>query len=212
VEISVSDTGTGIPKDILEHIFEPFFTTKEIGKGTGLGLASVYGTAKDHRGCINVYSEPDIGTIFKLYLPLSDEQKTDATAEETMRCGSGGILLVDDEPLIREMGQALLEEHGYQVYLAENGERALEVYEREREHISLVIMDVIMPTMGGKEALQRLITAYPDVKVLISSGFHQDKSNNTFRELGAKGFIQKPYRALELFRAVEEALDRTREI
>lgn len=206
VEISVSDTGTGIPKEILEHIFEPFFTTKGIGKGTGLGLAAVYGTVKDNRGIINVYSEPGIGTVFKLYLPLANEQIQSESAEEKLLRGSGGILLVDDELLIREMGQALLEEHGYQVYLAEDGEHALEVYEREREHISLVIMDVVMPSMGGKEALQRLRTAHPNIKVLISSGFHQDKTNDAFMELGAKGFIQKPYRAVELFKAVEDAM------
>jgi PAS domain S-box-containing protein len=206
VEISVTDTGTGIGKEIIEHIFEPFFTTKELGQGTGLGLAAVYGTVKEHRGSINVYSEPGIGTIFKLYLPLAGEQRmADIPEEEPLR-GSGGILLVDDEKLILEMGRALLVDHGYQVYLAEDGEQAVEVYERERERISLVIMDVIMPTMGGREALLRLRAAYPDIKVLISSGFHQDRTNDSFIALGASGFVQKPYRAKELFKAVDEAL------
>lgn len=206
VEISVSDTGTGIQKEIIEHIFEPFFTTKGIGKGTGLGLAAVYGTVKEHKGCINVYSEPGSGTVFKLYLPLANEQKpTDITEEKTQR-GSGGILLVDDEPMIREMGQALLVDHGYHVFLAEDGEQALELYEREREHISLVILDVIMPIMGGKEALQRMTAAYPDIKVLISSGFHQNETNDTFIKLGARGFIQKPYRTQELLKVVDDVI------
>lgn len=209
VEISVSDTGTGIKKEIIEHIFEPFFTTKEIGKGTGLGLAAVYGSVKEHQGSINVYSETGLGTVFKLYLPLAGEQISTDIPLEKVHCGSGGILLVDDERLIREMGQALLEEHGYLVYLAENGAQALEVYEREREHIAVVILDVVMPVMGGKEALQRLTAAYPDVKVLISSGFHQDETNDSFIKLGAIGFIQKPYRTRELFKVVDGAMQIT---
>jgi CheY-like chemotaxis protein len=206
VEISISDTGSGIDKEVIKHIFEPFFTTKEIGQGTGLGLAAVYGTVREHRGSLNVYSEPGIGTIFKLYLPLANEEKPTEVSDDQQFYGTGGILLVDDEQLIREMGRALLEDHGYRVYLAEDGEQALALYERERENISLVIMDVVMPIMGGKEAFQHLKAAYPDVRVLISSGFHQIKTTESFADLGAKGFIQKPYRAQELFKAVENAL------
>jgi CheY-like chemotaxis protein len=206
VEISVSDTGTGIHREILEHIFEPFFTTKEIGKGTGLGLAAVYGTVKEHQGSINVYSEPGIGTVFKLYFPIAEKLLHPVISEVKTEHGSGGILLVDDEQLIREMGQVLLEEHGYKVFLAEDGEQALLLYEREREHISLVILDVVMPVLGGKETLQRLIAGYPDIKVLMSSGFHQDESNDSFLQLGASGFIQKPYRTQELFKAVDDVI------
>lgn len=206
LEISVSDTGTGMTKDVLEHVFEPFFTTKELGKGTGLGLASVYGTLNEHLGCINVYSEVGLGTVFKLYIPLVTDQPSSSSTEEVIPCGSGGILLVDDEQLICEIGQALLEEHGYTVFLARDGRQALEVYEREREHISLVIMDVVMPVMGGKEALQHLVAAYPDVKVLISSGFQQNETIDSFVALGAAGFIQKPYRTHELLHAVNVIL------
>lgn len=209
VEISVSDTGMGIKKEVIDHIFEPFFTTKGIGKGTGLGLAAVYGTVKEHHGSINVYSELGIGTVFKLYLPLADEQKNTVTCEEKSRPGSGGILLVDDEVLIREMGQALLEDHGYQVFVAENGKQALEIYEREQANIQLVILDVVMPVMGGKETLQKLLEVHPDVKVLMSSGFHQDETNDSFIKLGACGFIQKPYRTHELFKAVDDTLSTT---
>lgn len=209
VEISVSDTGTGIQKEIFEQIFEPFFTTKGIGKGTGLGLAAVYGTVKEHQGGVSVSSEPGVGTVFKLYLPLAAEQSSRLIPKDTLLRGSGGILLVDDELLIREIGQALLEEHGYQVYLAADGGQALEVYERERDHISLVIMDVIMPVMGGMETLRRLTAAYPGIKVLISSGFHQDESNDSFIALGAKGFVRKPYHAEELFKTVDDAMRST---
>lgn len=206
IEISVSDTGSGIPHEIINHIFEPFFTTKGIGKGTGLGLASVYGTVKEHQGSINVQSEPDLGTIFKLYLPMATGQRgTDIKLESTSK-STGGILLVDDEQLIREMGKALLEDHGYDVHLAANGEQALEVYDRERENVSLVILDVVMPVMGGKETLERLIEKYSDVKVLISSGFHQDENDDSFKKLGAVGFIQKPYRTQELYKAVDNAI------
>lgn len=209
VEISVSDTGMGIKKDVIDHIFEPFFTTKGIGKGTGLGLAAVYGTIKEHHGSINVYSEIGIGTVFKLYLPLADEQKDSNIPLEKTRPGSGGILLVDDEVLIREMGQALLEDHGYQVFLAEDGKQALEIYEREQANIQLVILDVVMPVMGGKETLQRLLEVNPDVKVLMSSGFHQDETNDSFIKLGARGFIQKPYRTEDFFKAIDETISLT---
>ncbi|MFZ2949308.1 MAG: response regulator [Desulfuromonadaceae bacterium] len=206
VEISVSDTGTGIRKEIIERVFEPFFTTKGIGKGTGLGLSAVYGTVKEHQGSVNVYSEPGVGTVFKLYFPLAAGQNSGVVAKNTLLRGSGGILLVDDEPLIREMGQSLLEEHGYQVFLAADGEQALEVYEREHDHISLVILDVVMPVMGGKEALRRLTATYPDIKVLISSGFRHDETDDSFIALGARGFIQKPYHTEELFKAVDDAM------
>lgn len=207
IEISVSDTGSGMSKEVIQHIFEPFYTTKEIGKGTGLGLAAVYGTVADHHGCINIYSEPGMGSVFKLYLPISGEWRSEAVKPEEQLQGSGGVLLVDDEDLLRTVGRELLEELGYRVYLADNGEQALSVYEAEREHISLVIMDVIMPVMGGKEALQRLKSINPDVRVLMSSGFHQDQPNESFVSLGAKGFIQKPYGKQDLSRAVKEAIN-----
>lgn len=206
VEISVSDTGTGIPKEIINRVFEPFFTTKEVGKGTGLGLAAVYGTITDHHGSINIYSEPGLGTVFKLYLPLSGENIVEGAVKEELIHGSSGILLVDDEELIRDVGQSLLESMGYRVYLAEDGEQALKVYAREKQAISLVILDVVMPVMGGKETLIRLMESDPDVRVLISSGFHQEKTFNDLLKLGAKGILQKPYLRQELCKAVAEAI------
>jgi PAS domain S-box-containing protein len=206
VEISVSDTGTGMTKEIIQHIFEPFFTTKGIGKGTGLGLAAVYSTVTDHQGCINVYSEPGFGTVFKLYLPLSCEQNTLTVCSEELTNGSGGVLLVDDEEILREVGTALLETLGYQVFLAEDGVQALEIYEQEKENISLVILDMLMPRMGGKETLQRLMEVYPDIRVLISSGFSQEGTVDELIKLGAKGFLQKPYLCQELGRVVAAAL------
>lgn len=207
IEISVSDSGKGMTKEIIQHAFEPFFTTKEIGKGTGLGLAAVYGTITDHHGSISVFSEPGIGTVFKLYLPLSVVEKPETTATNEYINGSGGILLVDDEKLLRDVGHDLLEGLGYTVYLAEDGERALEVYAAEKENISLVILDMLMPRMGGKETLVRLMKSYPDVRVLISSGFHQEGTVDELMALGAKGFLLKPYLLQELGKAVAEAIE-----
>ena len=206
IEIAVSDAGTGITKENIQHVFEPFFTTKEVGKGTGLGLAAVYGTITDHLGCINIYSEPGIGTVFKIYLPLSGGKKTVAPSADELIRGSGGILLVDDEEILRDVGKSLLEELGYRVYLAEDGEQALEVYARHKKEISLVILDMLMPRMGGKETLVRLMDEFPDIRVLISSGFHQERTVDELVKLGARGFLQKPYIKQELGKAVAEAL------
>ena len=206
IEISVSDTGTGMSTEVIQHVFEPFFTTKEVGKGTGLGLAAVYGTVTEHRGCISISSEPGSGTIFKLYLPVSGDKKNDQACVEKVICGSDGILLVDDEEILRDVGKSILEGLGYRVYLAEDGEQALETYAREREHISLVILDMLMPKMGGKETLLQLMKSYPGVRVLILSGYSQDGTVDDLEKLGAKGFLQKPYHRQELSIAVAEAL------
>ncbi|NTW98381.1 MAG: response regulator [Geobacteraceae bacterium] len=206
IEISVSDTGTGMSDETIQHVFEPFFTTKEVGKGTGLGLAAVYGTVTDHNGCIQISSELGTGTIFKLYFPVSGDKKIESACSEELIRGSGGILLVDDEELLRDVGKALLEDLGYRVYLAEEGEQALETYARERENISLVILDMLMPKMGGKETLLRLMENYPDTRVLISSGFNQEGTVDDLKNIGARGFLQKPYLCQELCKAVTEAL------
>jgi len=206
IEISVSDTGVGMTKEIIEHVFEPFYTTKEVGKGTGLGLAAVYGTITDHHGSISIYSEPGIGSIFKIYLPLATEKSMEVVSGEELIHGSGGVLLVDDEELIRVVGQALLEGMGYRVYLAGDGEQALEVYAREKDQISLVILDMIMPNMDGKEALAKLLESDPDIRVLMSSGYHQERIVDELTMLGASGFLQKPYHRKELGLAIARAL------
>jgi signal transduction histidine kinase len=206
IEISVSDNGSGMTKEVIQHIFEPFFTTKEVGKGTGLGLAVVYGTITDHHGCITIYSEPGIGTVFKIYLPVSHEKKVEVATSEELIHGSGGVLLVDDEEIVRAVGEAILEDSGYRVYLAEDGEHALEVYAREKNNISLVILDMLMPRMGGKETLARLMEINPDIPVLISSGFHQEGTIDELEKLGARGFLQKPYHSHVLCKAVADAV------
>jgi two-component system, cell cycle sensor histidine kinase and response regulator CckA len=209
IEISVSDTGIGMSEEVIKHVFDPFFTTKEVGKGTGLGLAAVYGTVSNHHGCINVTSTPGIGTIFKLYLPISHKKNIKEKLAEEISCGSGGVLLVDDEEILRCVGQDILENLGYRVYLAKDGEDALDVYAREMNNISVVILDMVMPKMGGKETLMQLKKRYPHIKVLISSGFHQEGTLDELHQLGALGFIQKPYTKAELHKAITMAIGET---
>lgn len=210
IEISVTDNGVGMTQETIKHVFEPFFTTKEVGKGTGLGLAVVYGAITDHHGCISIFSEPGVGTVFKLYLPVSGETDFEVASAEELIQGSGGILFVDDEEILRNVGQALLEDLGYRVYLAEDGEQALEVYAREKDNISLVILDMLMPRMSGKETLVRLMESYPDIRILISSGFHQEGTPDELEKLGARGFLQKPYLRQELCKSVAEAINMIR--
>jgi CheY-like chemotaxis protein len=206
LEISVSDTGVGMTKSVMEHIFEPFFTTKAVGKGTGLGLATVYGAVKNHGGEINVQSQPGLGSVFKIFLPLSVDESGSQTPEDEAVTGSGGILLVDDEEMLREVGRELLEDLGYTVYLAEDGEHALDVFAAHRSEISLVILDMIMPKMGGFKVFQRLREQNPELKVLFCSGFSREETGDELVGLDASSFIQKPYNRTELSRAVAEAL------
>jgi len=208
LQITVSDTGVGMTPQVMEHIFEPFFSTKETGKGTGLGLAAVYGTVRNLGGRITVQSEPGLGTNFTLYLPLVAGATDSQVVTVEAVAGRGGILLVDDEEILREVGRDILEDLGYTVYLAENGVEALEVFEGHRDKISLVILDMIMPKMGGKEACEHLLQRDSGLKVLFCSGFHCEGTEDELLELGASGFIQKPYSRNELSRAVAEALAR----
>lgn len=207
LEIAVSDTGTGMTKAVMEHIFEPFFTTKGVGKGTGLGLAAVYGTVRSHQGEMCVQSEPGAGSVFKIYLPMIAEETLPLVRTGETVAGKGGVLLVDDEEILRDVGRELLEDLGYTVYLAENGERALEVFAAHRSEISLAMLDMNMPKMGGKEAFLRLRDQAPELKVLFCSGFSREGTGDEMVGMGASGFIQKPYNRSELSRAVAEALE-----
>ncbi len=207
IEIEVSDTGAGIPGEIINRIFEPFFTTKKFGQGTGLGLAAVYGTVKEHRGEINVYSESGLGTVFKIFLPLDSSPENFIAAEsEQPEAGTGLILLIDDEAIIRNIAHAQLTHLGYEVHLAEDGESGIDIFTRERDQIALVILDLVMPKISGQETLRRLLAIDPGVKVLIASGFNYHEGENELSGLGAAGFIQKPFQLLKLSRAVVQAL------
>ena len=209
VLLSVSDTGHGMDKETLDHIFEPFYTTKEAGKGTGLGLAMVYGIVKQHGGYITCYSEPGEGTTFKIYFPVIEmEIDQDVTTTGTMPAfGTETILLVDDEEFVRDLGKRILERSGYTVLTAANGKEALDLYRRERGKISLVILDLIMPEMGGKQCLEELLKIDPKARVLIASGFAANGQTKEAIETGARGFVDKPYNMKGMLQAVREVLD-----
>ncbi|MCX5736645.1 MAG: PAS domain S-box protein, partial [candidate division NC10 bacterium] len=210
VEVRISDTGAGIPAEIIPRIFEPFFTTKDVGKGTGLGLAAVFGTVREHRGTLRVQSEPGHGTTFSIFLPAQDGARAAAPVlPEQVVPGSGCVLLVDDEALVRTSSQALLSMLGYDVLLAEEGEMAVEIYRRERERVDVVLLDMVMPKLSGRETFLRLREIDPAVRVVFSSGFSDDQRIDELLQLGAKGFIQKPYPFSALSKVIAEALGKT---
>jgi PAS domain S-box-containing protein len=208
VLLSVSDTGQGMDRQTLNHIFEPFFTTKEKGRGTGLGLSMVYGIVKQHQGQITCYSELGYGTTFRIYLPAIDsETKSEPlTSKSGLMLGSETVLLVDDEEMIRGLGKRILERFGYTVLTATNGREALDVFEKQRTRIDLVILDLIMPEMGGRQCLDALLKLDPNVKVLIASGYSDTGQTGDMTETAAKGFVSKPYQMKQMLEAVRKAL------
>jgi CheY-like chemotaxis protein len=210
VKVSVADTGTGMDKAIQQRIFDPFFTTKEMGRGTGLGLASAYGIIKNHGGIINVYSEKERGTTFTIYLPASERQVTprQQKAADEILTGTETILLVDDEDEVLDVGQKMLEQMGYKVLLSTNGKQAIDIYLANPDDIDLVILDMIMPGMGGGETYDRMKEVNPDVKVLLSSGYSIDGQASKILDRGCNGFIQKPFGMKELSRELREILDK----
>jgi PAS domain S-box-containing protein len=210
VLLTVSDTGTGIDPEAMNHIFEPFFTTKGIGKGTGLGLASVYGIVKGHGGYIQCHSEPGRGTTFRIFLPAVPAVNVGHAPIEPHITPKGGvetILVVDDEASIREMISHMLTRYGYKVMTAASGEEAIRCHTETMESIDLTILDLSMPGMGGYRCLQSLLEANPLVRVLLASGYSTDMSVAKALESGAAGFIGKPYRLTELVNRVRDILD-----
>lgn len=209
--VSVSDTGAGMDEKTKARIFEPFFTTKEPGKGTGLGMAIVYGIVKQHHGFINVYSEPQIGTTFRIYIPLIEKEL--ATDDEIVtpaqpKGGTETILVAEDDAEVRALVQEILTGFGYHVISAEDGEDAVEKFAAHSGAVKLVLMDIIMPKKNGKEACCEIRQLNPDVKVLYSSGYTLDiiQSRDVLDE-GAE-LIIKPVQPLELLRKIRELLDR----
>ena len=197
-------------KGTLEHIFEPFYTTKEVGKGTGLGLAVAYGIVQQHEGIIQCYSEPGTGTVFEIYLPAIDDQRK-SVEEKTARLmptkGSETILLIDDEDFVRDLGVRILRRQGYTVIDAGNGREGCEIYENSVDKIGLVILDLIMPEMGGKQCLEKILGADPQAKVLIASGAGGLATTEEAIAAGARGFIRKPFRIEEMLSTVRRILD-----
>lgn len=207
----ISDTGCGIEKENLDQIFEPFFTTKEAGRGTGIGLSVVYGVIKNHDGYIFCTSEPGKGTTFDLYLPTLDimtiEEKMEMGKKPDLSKGHETILLVDDEPSLLETGQELLSYLGYNVLTASSGEDALATINREGERIGIVIMDLMMPGMGGEKCLVEIRKIFPAMKVMIASGNTTSVKTEDILNAGARAFIQKPYYIEDMSNKIREILD-----
>jgi CheY-like chemotaxis protein len=208
VRLRVADTGEGMPPDVISHIFEPFFTTKEPGKGTGLGLATVYGIIKQSNGEISVTSTPGEGTTFTLYFPQAGGSIAAGPPPVSPRAGgSETVLLVEDESSVRALAAEVLERHGYRVVAAENGERALELADARDGPIHLLLTDVVMPRMSGRELAEKLLVSRPDTKVLFMSGYTDDAIvQHGVLEEGTE-FLQKPFTRDALTVRVREVLD-----
>jgi CheY-like chemotaxis protein len=210
--ITVSDTGMGMDENTRNKIFEPFFTTKEVGKGTGLGLSMAYGIVKQHKGFINVYSEIGKGTVFKIYLPLVrstvKRESEQAEAEKPMPRGSETVLVAEDDRSLRLLAKTLLEEHGYRVIEAEDGEDAVRKFRENQEQISLLLLDIIMPRLDGRKTYEEIRKLQPNIKVLFASGYTEDLLS--IKDILDQGldFIQKPMRPRDLLVKVRTVLDR----
>ncbi len=210
VLLAISDTGHGMDEKTLEHIFEPFYTTKEVGKGTGLGLAVAYGIVQQHAGFIQCQSEPGRGTRFEIYLPAINDLPNileEAPVKLEPIKGSETILLVDDEEFVRELGVRILSAAGYKMLGAANGREGLRIYEKSRDKIGLVILDLIMPEMGGKQCLEEILRIDPKAKVLIASGAGAMETTEDALAGGAKGFVRKPFKIEEMLGAIRRVLD-----
>jgi two-component system cell cycle sensor histidine kinase/response regulator CckA len=208
VKITITDAGMGMDEKTRERIFDPFFTTKEMGKGTGLGLATVYWIIKGHDGMINVNSEPGHGTTFTIYLPASEKEAVkEKTVTGTITRGTETILLVDDEQTVLEVSKELLEYMGYRVYTVGSGQEAIVACREKRSEINLVILDMIMPGMSGGETFDHLREINPEIPVLLCSGYSIEGKVQQIMDRGCNGFIQKPFQLKNLSQKVREILD-----
>ena len=210
VRIRVKDNGKGMDQKTIARIFEPFFTTKEMGRGSGLGLASAYGIIKGHGGYIDVESQKGSGSVFSIYLPVSERStRRDSAVSEAVENGNETVLLVDDENLIVDVGSQLLERLGYTVIKAFGGEEAIQKYQENKDSIDMVILDMVMPDVGGNEVYETIKKIDPDAKVLLSSGYSINGQATEILNKGCNGFIQKPFSLKELSIKVREVLKKT---
>jgi CheY-like chemotaxis protein len=211
IELAIADTGCGMTDAVRARIFEPFFTTKGVGRGTGLGLATVYGVIEQSGGQIEVESAPGAGTTFVIRLPATDAAapvERSAVADDVRPAATETVLLVEDNDAVRAMARDALAGDGYQVIEAANGELAMRAAERDLDRIALVLTDVVMPVMGGRELVAKLRALRPELKVLFTSGYASDPDTVRHARAFGAGFIQKPFVPSSLRRAVREAIDK----
>ncbi|MBN1382851.1 MAG: PAS domain S-box protein [Deltaproteobacteria bacterium] len=207
VKVSVTDTGLGMDDKTKERIFEPFFTTRDMGRGTGLGLAAVYGIVKGHKGIINVYSERGKGTTFNIYLPASEKQiQQKPKINPVPTRGRETIFIVDDEDFILDVTREMLENMGYNVFTAKSGEEAIEVFKTKKEKIDLIIVDMIMPGMSGEETFDRIKEIKPEVRAILASGYSLNGQAIRILDKGCRTFIQKPFALADLCDKIRETL------
>jgi nitrogen-specific signal transduction histidine kinase/ActR/RegA family two-component response regulator len=214
VRLRVTDTGTGMDTATLGHIFEPFFTTKEVGKGTGLGLATVYGIVKQHDGWVEVSSEPGKGTTFDIMFPANNEasptSKKEASPDDALVAGgTETILIVEDEEILREMAREILQNYGYNILEATSGREAFDVWNRHTDEIHLLLTDMVMPEgISGVQLAERLLTDRPDLKIIFTSGYSSNEVNAELLARARARFLQKPYSHNDLAKIVRDCLDR----
>jgi len=212
--IRVSDTGIGIPAEVREHIFEPFFTTKEVGKGTGLGLASAYGIVKRHKGLIHLESKPKDGTTFQVYLPTAADSFKEVQSEKAKEPTPSGqgetILFAEDEKDVRQLVERILIEAGYRVLIARDGEEALEAFQTQSSQIDLALLDVVMPKKGGVAVFEEIRARRPDCPVLFSSGYGFSYLSGELQEQSGVEIIRKPYGRNDLLSRIRQLLDTLR--
>ncbi len=208
VKISVIDTGIGMDETVKRRIFEPFFTTHEPGRGTGLGLASAFGIIKNHHGVITVDSKLGQGSTFCMYLPATDKKpELENIAYETIEMGSETILLVDDEKYIIDVGEMMLKGLGYTILTASSGQMAINVFSEHQEHIDLVILDLVMPDMGGETVFHKIREIQPETKVLFASGHYMSDQTRALLETGSSDFLQKPFNLRQLSTKIRCIID-----
>jgi CheY-like chemotaxis protein len=209
VLMTIRDKGVGMDEATRERIFEPFFTTKEMGRGTGLGLASVYGIVKGHEGYIDVQSEPNKGTTFRIFFPVSDQPfvAVGRPSIENVLRGVETVLFVDDEDEVVKVSKSLLEVMGYRVLTARNGQEAISIYREYQKVIDIVLLDMIMPGMNGGGVYEKLKEINPDVRIILLSGYSKDREATANLARQCDGFIQKPFKINELSRSIRKAME-----